>query len=256
MADVQVSSNIILKLPFFSGLNGEEKAELLKAATFKHIQRGEILFLHGSPLTNLYWICDGTVQMFRSTPDGHELTSSINIVGDLLFDPDALQHKQNHTMNARAIQDSTFLTLSLVWFDEHIKSYEGLQDSFFNLLAQRAQEAVIETEHQAVMNATQLVACFLQKLCVSHDLPPRGFDIPYTKSIIASRLGMKLESFSRTLPKLKALGITVSGKYVSFDNIEAAQQHSCHSCSAIYECPAHRIMKELAVSAVNAVIPA
>jgi hypothetical protein len=95
------------------------------------------------------------------------------------------------------------------------------------------------------MNATQIVACFLQHLCVSHQLDPRGFDLPYSKSLIASRLGMQLESFSRTLPKLRELGIVVSGKHVSFVNVNTAQHYACGACSVAEECPTHQDMHTL-----------
>jgi CRP-like cAMP-binding protein len=242
MAEPRISHNVIWTLPFFSDLNlkEQEKLELIKVAKFRSTQRGEMLFLQGDPLTNLYWLCDGVVQMFRSTPDGRELTAAIRITGDMLFDPNALQHKQTHTMNARAIKETTLLGISISWMEEHFRTYEHLADKFINILSQRAQEALIETEHQATMNAAQIIACFLQHLCMLHHFDPSNFELPYTKSLIASRLGMELESFSRTLPKLKELGITISGKHVSFSNIESAQHYSCGSCSAIGECQAHK----------------
>ena len=210
MIDVKICNTVIWTLPFFSDLQEKERSELLKVSSLKHIKRGDLIFLQGDELKYLYWVCDGAVQMCRSTTDGHELTSSINICGDLLFDPDALQNKNNHIMNARAIKDTTLLAIPTTWFAENLKSYDNLASKFITLLSQRAQKALLDAEHQATMSATQLVACFLQDLCVSHHLDPHGFELPYTKSLIASRLGMELETFSRTLPKLKdEFGITV-----------------------------------------------
>lgn len=76
-------------------------------------------------------------------------------------------------------------------------------------MAERAHIAEVEAEHQATMSAAQLVACFMQRLCVLYNFDPKGFDLPYSKTLIASRLGMELETFSRTLAKLKEHGIAV-----------------------------------------------
>lgn len=246
MDRLKTPPNIIWTLPFFSNLKQEEKAALLKVSHFRHAQPKEMLFLQGDPLTQLYWICSGAVQIFRETPSGQELTMAIRMIGDMLFDPDALQYKQNHAVNARAMQETTLLAVPLSWIEEHLKSYDHIANKLVFLLAQRAQEAQIEAEHQATMSAAQIVACFLQHLCVVHHYDPAGFELPYSKSLIASRLGMTLESFSRTLPKLKKLGITVKDKRVTFDDIAAIQQFSCGSCSVIEECRVNKMIRRLA----------
>ncbi len=230
-------------LSFFSDLNDAEKAELLSVASYKHAQRGQQLFLAGDPITHLYWICTGTVQLYRETPDGHELTDSFQVIGDVLFDPDALQNKSNHVMNAKALQNTTLLAVPMDWITSHLKSWDHLANKFLYLLAARAQEARLEAEHQATMNAAQIITCFLQHMCVAYGFDPCGFTLPYTKSLIASRLGMELESFSRTLPKLRELGIVVKGKEVSFTDIASAQAFCCGRCSAAEQCPTHRVMK-------------
>ena len=245
MTETKTSPSMIWSLPFFSDLSEQEKAQLLKIASFKHVDNKHMVFLQGDKLTHLYWICRGAVQMFRETPDGHELTESIRIAGDVLFDPDALQLKQVHTMNARAVQETTLLAVPSTWISENFQSFNHLANKLLLILSQRVQEGRIEAEHQATMNASQIVACFLQHLCVSHQCDPRGFDLPYSKSLIASRLGMELESLSRTLPKLRELGIIVRGKHVFFSDIAAAQRHACGACSIAGECHTHKEMSKL-----------
>lgn len=245
MEHADTPSAIVWTLPFFSDLTDQEKSELLKVASFRHFKKNEMIFLSGDPMTHVYWVCSGMVQKYRETPDGHELTSAIRIIGDALFDPNSLQHRRNHTMNARAMEYTTLFAVPMPWLDEHMKSWDHLANKFLDLISQRAQEARIEVEHQETMNAAQIIACFLQHLCVLHHFDPRGFTLPYSKSIIASRLGMELESFSRVLPKLRDLGIIVRGKEVSFTGIATAQRFSCGSCSVTEDCSTHQAMQKL-----------
>ena len=72
--------------------------------------------------------------------------------------------------------------------------------------------AELEAEHQANMFAAQLVACFLQRLCVLYDFNPKGFDLPYSKSLIASRLGM---NWKCTIGQIKRPRYLVDGNKVS-----------------------------------------
>lgn len=246
---VASAASVIAALPFFSDLKEEEKTELLKAASFRHVRRGEHVFLAGDPLTHVYWICAGAVQEYRETPDGHELTAAFRIAGDVLYDPDAQGQKRIHITNAKALQNTTLLALPIQWIDSHLKNWNHLADKFLQTLAARAQETRVEAEHQSTMNAAQIVACFLQHLCVTHQFDPHGFTLPYTKSLIASRLGMELESLSRVLPKLREFGIVVSGKQVSFTDIASAQNYSCGHCSVHEDCPTHQAIRKLAENA-------
>lgn len=239
------SLTVLEALPFFADFNAHEKIELLSVASLKQVQRSQQLFRTGDVMTHVYWICTGAIRLYRETPDGHELTESFQTIGDVLFDPDALRQRRNHVMTAKALHNSTLLAIPMDWINDHIKLWDHLADKFIHLLASRAQEARLEAEHQATMNASQIIACFLQHKCVKHGFNPNGFLLPYTKSLIASRLGMELESFSRTLPKLREIGITIKGKHVAFTNLASVQDYSCGSCSVTDECPTHAAMKGL-----------
>lgn len=248
-AEAKLSLRTLDALLFFADLTSKEKTELLQAARFKHFKRGEMIYHVGDLVTHLSWVCAGVVQKYRETPDGREMTNAIRITGDVLFDHEVVQGKRIRTTNAKALQNTTLLAVPVEWIDTHLRSWDHLVNKIMQLLAENAQASQIETEHQATFNAAQIVACFLQDLCVRHHFDPRGFTLPYTKSIIASRLGMELESLSRALPKLRDYGIIVRGKQVSFTNVASAQQFSCGHCSVAEECPTSKAMRELATDA-------
>ena len=66
------------------------------------------------------------------------------------------------------------------------------------------------------MSTTEILASFLKDTCKSYGIDSHSFTLPFKKSLIASRLGMELETLSRALPKLKEHGITVKGSQVFF----------------------------------------
>jgi CRP-like cAMP-binding protein len=94
------------------------------------------------------------------------------------------------------------------------------------------------------MSAAQLVACFMQRLCVLYDFNPESFDLPYSKTLIASRLGMELETFSRTLNKLKEHGISVNGNRVMITDLARISEYVCSFCSIADDCATHQAMEK------------
>ena len=97
-----------------------------------------------------------------------------------------------------------------------MKRHESVANRLLSSLARFAIMKQIEVEQQATMTAPQLLDCFLRQLCRSYELDPHGFTLPYKKSLIASRLGMEMETLSRAWPKLKDHGIMVKGSHVIF----------------------------------------
>ncbi len=72
----------------------------------------------------------------------------------------------------------------------------------------------VESEHKSTMNVAQRVGCFIQRLCVMHDLDPDRFTLPYSKALIASRLGISPETLSRAFVTLRKFGILVDDMQV------------------------------------------
>lgn len=236
--------NTIRALPLFSDLTAEEAALLASSSRIQQYARGKFVFHHGDKITHFHVVCRGTVQLFRETPDGHEVTSDILIAGDLLNADEIIARQTIHVANARAVDDVALLEVPIGWLREHLKDFDKLAPKIMSNLSDRLQNAQVEAEHRATMSAAQIVACYLQKLCVLYNFDPRGFDLPYSKTLIASRLRMELETFSRTLQKLKDQGIIVEGTHVSFVNSQKASHFACGDCSLSEDCPTHQHLHE------------
>jgi CRP-like cAMP-binding protein len=214
----------VKNIPFFSGLAAEEKNDLLKGGGIYLYPAKHHLFRQGNPVKFLYIVCSGIVQECRETCDGHEVTANIYTVGDVFCKTSMFLKDCIHQTNAIAVSDVDVMELPIEKFKENLLKYESVATQLFSSLAQFAFMKQVEVEQQATMTAAQLVADFLKQMCSSYGLDPRGFTLPYKKSLIASRLGMELETLSRALPKLREYGITVKGSHVSF--VQPQMQHA------------------------------
>lgn len=226
-------------LPLFSVLTREEIANITQNSRVRHCERGQFLFMHGEPITHFYVICRGTVQIFRETPDGHEVTSNMLIAGDAINAHEIITKESLRHMNARAVDDVMILKIPVSWMKAHLNSFDHMSSHLMAALSDHLHSAQIEAEHQSTMTAPQIIACFLQRLCILYGFNPEGFDLPYSKTLLASRLRMELATFSRNLKRLKEEGITIEGTRVTFTDKQKTGRFVCDECSLSEDCPAH-----------------
>lgn len=239
-----IASPIPKSFPLFFGLSGEEKAALVQSGRRRHYANGENVFLYGDPIRNFYAVCEGAIQLFRETPDGHEMTVDVFIAGDAIGETEILQLSETHQFNALAIKDSLLMEFPVAWLKDNIKRNGTLALNLLSMLSRRNNIATLEAEHKATMSAAQQIACFLERLCILHDFDPHGFELPYSKTLIASRLGMELETFSRALTKIREHGISVQGTRVAFNDIQKMEDFVCADCSISGNCNEHDVLKE------------
>ncbi len=234
---------VVQSLPLFAGLSEEEKDALIQGGKIRHYESGEVLFHYGDSIIKFLIICEGAIQLFRETPDGHEMTSDVLIAGDTVGETEILQSQSTYRFNAIAIKKTSVMEFPLSWLRESAKKHSAIALNLLAVLSRRTHIASVEAEHKTTMSAAQQVACFLERLCILHDFDPKGFDLPYSKTLIASRLGMELETFSRALARMRDHGISIKGTHISFNNIGEMEDFVCSNCSISGNCQEHEMLK-------------
>lgn len=239
-----VSAENVRAFPLFSGLSEQDKNILIAGGKLRNCPRGKMLFAHGEPVTHFYIIINGTVQLFRGNLDGHEKTIDVLTTGQTMCESEIMSICHYHRVNALPVEDTVIMEFPASWLKEAAQKHSAFALNLLSLIAAQVHMAEVEAEHQATMSAAQLVACFMQRLCILYGFDPRSFELPYRKTLIASRLGMELETFSRTLNKLKEHNITVEGTHVSMHDLTRIEQYVCSICSVSGECATHQAMKK------------
>ena len=239
-----ITLDTLRALPLFSDLSQDDGAVLVRNSRIISCNRGQFLFMHGDKITHFYVICRGAMHIFRTTPGGQDVTNNILIAGDSINADEVVARQSIHTMNARAADDCSLLEIPISWMREHLKDFDHIAEKLLASIADRLHSAQVDVEHLTTMSAAQMVACYLQKLCVLYNFDPHGFELPYTKALIASRLHIEKETFSRTLQTLRDQGIMVDGAHVSIKDMRKADNFVCGECSVAEECGTHRALHE------------
>lgn len=243
-----VTPHIIQTMPLFTGISAKERNHLVQEGCLHQFSRKQMVFSQGEPVKYFYIVVQGMVRLYRSTADGVEKTINIVKAGQTLCESEIFDTYVLNRMNAEAIEDTVLLELPSEKLKDMTKKYPVIALNLLAMISQQRYMAEVEAEHQAIMSASQIVACFLWRLSVHKRIRQGRFKLPYTKTLIASRLGMKLETFSRTLKTINGHGIRVEGAWVEIYNSELLAEYICHHCSVMSDCVAYKALQKEPVS--------
>lgn len=236
--------DVINNLNLFSGISHQEKLAFMREGRIRWCAKGQYLFRYGEPINHFYIVCSGLVQLLRQTPDGCLITTDFVIPGKTIGKNEIFHKFSNHRqLSAIATEDTIVVEFSAAWLKKIAAENSVIALNILSALSQYAYMVEVENEHKSTMTAAQQVACFLQRLCTMHDFDPQGFELPYSKTLIASRLGMEPETFSRALARLRGHGIEVKDMWVVFYDVEMMGNYVCNHCSIANECVSHNSLK-------------
>ena len=209
-------------LPLFRELAPEEIDRVSVGTRELRVQRGDILFQKGDPTRGFYIVVYGQVKLLFVTPNGDEKV--IEIMGHGQSFGEALMFMEKpYIVTAHALADSMLLHVSKEVVFEEIDRDPKFARRMIAGLSRRLHHLISDVESYSLRSATQRVIGYL--LQPDHD-DDEGHGrtmvmLPAAKSVIASRLNITPEHFSRILHELtEAQLIEVTGRTVRILDME------------------------------------
>jgi CRP-like cAMP-binding protein len=206
----------LANLPLFKELAPAEIDRIAAGTTELHAPRGEILFNKGDPCVGFHLVIYGQVKLSFVTPQGSEKV--VEIIGPGYSFGEALMFMDKpYIVMAQALADSLLLHVSKQAVFDGIEHDPGFARRMLAGLSRRLHGLITDVESYSLQSGTQRVIGYLLR----HDVDPASAAGPYTvtlptsKAIVASRLNLTPEHFSRILHDLSAAGlIEVEGRDV------------------------------------------
>lgn len=201
------------RIPLFSGLDETELGDIA-AGTHRHrLRRGEILFQKGDPALGFYYLLEGQVKLALLAADGHEKVIEL-IQPGMTFGEAVMFIERPYPAYAEALRESQLLFVPRAPLLEAVRGNPGFALKLLAGLSVRLHGMVREIEELSTRNASQRVIGYL---LAAHEDGGAGEDIalPASKALIASRLNLTPETFSRVLHDLQLGGlIEVDGRTI------------------------------------------
>jgi CRP-like cAMP-binding protein len=208
--------DFLRNLPLFRDLALCELEAIGAATTEQRVTVGTALFRRGDPCEGFHVIVVGRVKLALLAPAGAEKVVEILGPGQS-FGESVMFIGRPHVLYAEALADSLLLLIHKTAILEAIARNPGLARRMLDELSQRLYGLVADIEAYTLKSATERVTGHLLAALPDDAIPGLPADVALTasKSVLASRLNITREHFSRILHELSQAGlIRVSGRSI------------------------------------------
>ena len=222
---VRTYMDTIRALPLFFGLDEERLQDILKHARVISAHKGTIIFIQGEQASRFYIVLEGWVKLFKGNVSGQESILQMLTVGETLLET-IIFNNLPFPVSAQAVDNVKLLSIPASVVREQLQNNKELAINMLSNVAGRSQALITQFEQLTLKTVPQRIGWFLLKLFLENGERKKNLKLPYDKSLIAGFLGMKPETFSRTLQQLKEQGIDINHKSVELLEVLAL----CNNC--------------------------
>lgn len=202
----------------------------------QRLPKGQMLFVCDEKADRFFFVVGGWMKLFRETLDGAQAVVDIIPAGHI-FGETAIFQNDQYPFSAEAAEESEILVMPLSILKAEIESNPKIALSMLKSMAHYRRLQDQELEHRTLQNASQRIGCFLLRLIDQESEGRVTIHLPYDKTLVASRLGMQPETFSRALAKLKAsVDMEVRGATIELGNVQELSEYACAACSSGFPC--------------------
>jgi CRP-like cAMP-binding protein len=205
-----------------SRLTDDQLKRVARRASRLKLDKGQMLFHQGDTADRFYLVLSGQIRLFRLSPDGGEKVIEIVSAGETFAEALMFLNAPRYPVCSAALSQVELIGIHAGDFADMLR--ESVDTCFLLLgtLSKRLRGLIGEIDNLTLHTATSRVARYL--LC---HLPPdqRTLDLGVRKSVLASRLSIKPETFSRIEKGLSEKGvIEVQGSRVTILDQQALEE--------------------------------
>lgn len=216
--------DFLTRVPLFNSMAPEELNRIALGTTEVRAERGEQIFQRGDPCVGFHQVLYGQVKLSFTSISGVEKV--IELIGPGQSFGEALMFMGSpYIVSATATEDTLLLHVSKPVIYREIHHDAEFACKMLAGLSQRMHSLMCDMESYALRTGTQRVIGYLLK-----ELPdPQATQVtlPVTKAVLASRLNLTPEHFSRILAELTTQNlITFKGRKINIINPEALRNHA------------------------------
>ncbi len=213
----------VRRAPLFAGLPESVLDRLLGDTRVVECKRGKLLFVRGEPAHRFFLLLDGWVKVFRDTPEGAQTVVGVMKPGETVAEA-AIFMQRSYPASAEVAEDARLLEIPALPFLTLIREDNDLALRLLGALSLRLRQMVTHLEQVQARSTSQRLGDFLLTLCATGE-GGAVVQLPYDKTLVAARLGMKPESLSRALAKLRGLGVHTRGNMVQLNDVDRLREH-------------------------------
>jgi CRP-like cAMP-binding protein len=218
--------SLIVNFPFFRNLSNETLDELLRLSNVKTYPKGRLLFLEGEQASRIYVLLSGWVKIYKGSTDGNEVVENMLTTGDLVIESTIFASDKYYS-SAQVSNQAKLLSFPSSIYRKLLKNNLKLALNSLKYISQSSRNYLNQVDNNRIKSSKERVGQFLLKQFIKQK-NPNTILLPYEKTIIASLLDMKPETFSRSLKSFKNKGLKSEKHQIQIENINML----CNYCDA------------------------
>jgi len=209
--------DVVMRAPLFKAMGPAIARVMIGDRQARTYARGEQLFAQGDPADGFFCVVDGWVKLYRLSEDGEEVVVHVFSAGET-FAEVAMFSGGRFPASCEAVSAARILRIDSAALRRAVLDEPQLAFAMLAAVSLRLRALVDQIEQLKGRSASQRIADFFVRQSGAASGPVR-LALPYEKALIANRLGMKPESFSRALGRLAGLGVTVERDSVTIADV-------------------------------------
>jgi CRP-like cAMP-binding protein len=218
---------LLMQLPLFSALAPEQIERIAAAAREKHLAKGEMLFQKGDPARGFFIVVTGQIKLALPSAQGNEKV--VEIIGARQSFGEAVMFMDRpFPVFAEALVDTQLLHIGKDAVFQLIDTDASFSRRLLAGLSMRLHSLVADVESYSLRSSAQRLIGYLLQHSPNEDETVNRVEIqlPTSKHVLASRLNLTPETFSRILHDLAGAGlIEVHGRSIIVPDLRRLRGH-------------------------------
>jgi CRP-like cAMP-binding protein len=208
----------------FSKLTELQLDRVYQHSKLHRLSEGEILFNQGEQVRAFYMVLSGGVKLFRMSADGQEKIIEIVKPGQVFAEALMFTDQTDYPVSSAALSDTEVLSINAKYFKNMLLDSTDTCLLLLGAMSLRLRTLVNEIDKLTLHSGTCRVASYLVQ---EQPEGQKKFKLEVAKNIIAARLSIKPETFSRIIKNLKDQGIlSIDGNSVTIHDFDKLKQQS------------------------------
>lgn len=205
----------------FHRLTKEQMERVIRRAKAVSLVDGESLFQQGDTATRFYLVTKGHIKLFRLAPDGNEKVIELVDAGHTFAEALMFLEQPRYPVGAVALGDTELISVDANDFSAILRDSIDLCMALLGDMSFRLRSLIREIDDLSLHSATCRVAAFILARAPQNC---NDFELDIPKHVIASRISVKPETFSRIIKSLKSKNVLeIKGSKVHLLDREALE---------------------------------
>ncbi len=191
----------------FRNLDHKDQQQVILQSRRLRLGHHQVVYRQDMPAHHFFYVISGRLRLYRLDASGIDRTLDSIAPGDCFAETMVYAEPRKYACYAEALKSSEVLMIPIRAYQEVLERKPEYAQAALHHFAMRAVSRFHDLEIMTVQNARDRLIRYLIDLLPNGAEEGGEVELPLPKCLVASRLAMQPETFSRILADLKSNGL-------------------------------------------------